>query len=169
MNPALLSQSPSPDSKNVNSTESPRLSLLGESLAGGFAGAFARGAVSPLDVLKIRYQLQRTAEGVARPHYGSLLSATRTIVREEGLRALWRGNGAAMLLWLSYMAVQFPAYRAASDAATRSLRTHELSGSGARAAAVAASLLGGGIAGAAATAVTYPLDWARTRLASQGG
>jgi hypothetical protein len=55
--------------------------------AGGFAGACARFAVGPLDVVKIRMQVQ--LEPIKRglnSKYTGLGQALRTIVQEEGVR-----------------------------------------------------------------------------------
>lgn len=132
--------------------EAPRLSPLGDSLCGGFAGGLTRFLVAPLDVLKVRAQLRgadRAAQGVLR--------AARGILREEGVRALWRGSGAGIALWVSFMAVQFPVY----GACKRALRARAPDAPGPILAAGA-----GAAAGATATLATYPLDWARTQLAS---
>lgn len=45
------------------------------------------------------------------PTYTSLRQATASLLREEGIRTLWRGNTAAMALWIAYSAIQFPVYR----------------------------------------------------------
>jgi solute carrier family 25 thiamine pyrophosphate transporter 19 len=132
-----------------------RLSSLGESVAGGAAGVAARCAVAPLDVLKIRFQLQATPRGGVAEYTGLLAAAAR-IAREEGPRALWRGNLVGLALWGAFAAAQFPVFAAARRAALR-----------AGASADAATAAAGAAAGGAATAVTYPLDWARTALAAR--
>jgi len=129
-----------------------RLTPLGESVCGGLAGGLTRFLVAPLDVVKVRCQLA----GADLPPRG-VAGAARAILREEGARALWRGSGAGIALWVSFMAVQFPAY----GACRRGLRRAFPGAPGALEAACA-----GGAAGAAATLATYPLDWARTQLAS---
>lgn len=62
-----------------------------DAVAGGLAGAVARVVVGPLDVLKIRFQVQ--LEPIARAHgssgvskYTGLGQALATIVREEGVQ-----------------------------------------------------------------------------------
>ena len=64
--------------------------------AGAIAGCVARFAVGPLDVLKIRFQVQlephlrkgaAALPGQLPPKYTSMGQALRTIVREEGILA----------------------------------------------------------------------------------
>ena len=75
-------------------------------IAGAFAGASARLVTAPFDVLKIRFQLQ-FAEKVK---YTSVSQAFKTVIQEEGLIGLWKGNVAATYLWISYAMVQFGVY-----------------------------------------------------------
>lgn len=64
-------------------------------VAGISAGIISRFLVNPLDVLKIRFQVQleptaavgRHAREAARSKYHSITGALITIVREEGLKA----------------------------------------------------------------------------------
>lgn len=48
----------------------------------------------PLDVAKVRLQLQKraaAADGVSQSKYRGLMGTMATIAREEGLPALWKG------------------------------------------------------------------------------
>lgn len=48
----------------------------------------------PLDTAKVRLQLQKkaaAADGTVIPKYRGLLGTIKTIAREEGLSALWKG------------------------------------------------------------------------------
>ena len=180
-----------------------------EALAGGIAGGVSRLVIAPLDVVKIRLQLQRAplasrAGGAAPPAYTGIRQTALRVLREEGLRQLWGGNGAAMALWVAYSAVQFPAYAALRGAiegregrsggggggsggggrgdrgddrrSGRSGGTDDaVAGLNARLDAppsppphALTSLAAGGGAALLSTLATYPLDWARTLLASQG-
>ena len=73
------------------------------------------------------------------------------------LQAFWKGNISAELLYVTYGAVQFSAYRLV----TQTLEPLQLPYG-------AETFLSGALAGASATAVTYPLDLLRTRFAAQG-
>eukprot|EP01116_Phalansterium_solitarium_P021872 TRINITY_DN7000_c0_g1_i1.p1 TRINITY_DN7000_c0_g1~~TRINITY_DN7000_c0_g1_i1.p1 ORF type:complete len:303 (-),score=69.34 TRINITY_DN7000_c0_g1_i1:279-1187(-) len=134
-----------------------------EFLAGGISGAITRFLVAPLDVVKIRLQLQteslRTGghPGGASPKYAGVAQALRTIATEEGLKALWKGNLTAELLWTSYVGVQFAVYSHVLHLLAAGQPKHD----------PASSFVAGGLGGFAATVTTYPLDLVRTRLAAQ--
>ena len=149
-----------------------RLNGTGETIAGGLAGAISRFLVTPLDVIKIRMQLERglpsTSEHTSK---SGMLRTARLALAEEGIVSLWRGNAPAMLLWISYAGVQFPVYGAMKRALSAGTKPAEnnnginLSTSGPSNSVL---LLSGAASSAIATFVSYPLDWARTRMASQG-
>ncbi|KAI8095078.1 mitochondrial carrier domain-containing protein [Gilbertella persicaria] len=135
---------------------------------GGVAGIVSRAVIAPLDVIKIRMQLQthRTRFGfghtVENVKYPNMRQAFVTIMKEEGIRGLYKGNMPAEYLYLSYSAVEFWAYKELEQAIElfdkRRRLPHALNTFGC-----------GMIAGCAATAATYPFDLLRTRFASQGG
>ncbi|KAE9352493.1 hypothetical protein PF008_g5435 [Phytophthora fragariae] len=132
-----------------------------------FAGAVSGGATrllaAPLDLIKIRFQVQPApiANGHATAKYAGLLQAVRSIYAEEGLRSFWRGNLAASGLWIGYSALQFGSYRVLT-------RCWERDGDSAAVLSAVISAANGAVAGVTATVVTYPLDLFRTAFASQG-
>ena len=76
-------------------------------IAGGVAGAVSRTVVSPLERLKILFQVQ----SVGRDEYkGSVGKALKKIWREEGWRGMMRGNGTNCIRIVPYSAVQFGSY-----------------------------------------------------------
>ncbi|PHH81405.1 hypothetical protein CDD83_3585 [Cordyceps sp. RAO-2017] len=138
--------------------------------AGAVAGLVSRFVVAPLDVVKIRLQLQphpvpdpltpRPPPHAAPPARRGTFATLRHILRHEGITALWKGNVPAELMYVCYAAVQFVTYRSA----TLFLHT----ASPIRLPEAAESFVAGASAGAAGTALTYPLDLLRTRFAAQG-
>ncbi|KAJ5091115.1 hypothetical protein NUU61_005985 [Penicillium alfredii] len=136
-------------------------------LAGGTAGLISRFCIAPLDVVKIRLQLQihslsdpDSHRSVRGPIYKGTLSTMRAIVRQEGITGLWKGNIPAEMMYVCYGAVQFTAYRSTTQALAL-LHPYRLPPS-------AESFVSGAVAGGLATAATYPLDLLRTRFAAQG-
>jgi solute carrier family 25 thiamine pyrophosphate transporter 19 len=138
-----------------------------DGIAGGVSGVTTRFFVAPLDVIKIRLQLQVISKdpiSKASSHvkYQGVLQTLGLLVREEGVLALWKGNMTAEFLWGGYMASQFFTYRACQgifdEHRSRQTLSHSM---------VAGDMMCGGIAGGIATVVTYPFDLIRTRLAAQ--
>lgn len=77
-------------------------------IAGAVSGFLTRALCQPLDVLKIRFQLQ--VEPIARSpnsKYQSVTQATKTIYREEGLKGFWKGHVPAQYLSITYGLTQF--------------------------------------------------------------
>ncbi|KAI9368618.1 mitochondrial carrier domain-containing protein [Aspergillus egyptiacus] len=136
-------------------------------LAGGIAGLISRFCIAPLDVVKIRLQLQihslsdpASHANVTGPVYKGTLSTIKTILREEGLPGLWKGNIPAELMYVCYGAIQFTTYRSTTQLLAQ-LDPHRLP-------QPVESFAAGAVAGGVATASTYPLDLLRTRFAAQG-
>ena len=142
-----------------------RQRMLLDAVAGAAAGCVSRVVVAPLDLVKIRLQVQLEPVLGASPvsKYTGFAHAVATVLREEGIAGLWRGTVPGLLLTVPYTAVQFVALQQVKDAAARL-------GWGGRdgAAAPLVSLGSGAAAGAAATVASYPFDLLRTTLAAQG-
>ncbi|KAI0555180.1 mitochondrial dicarboxylate carrier protein [Xylaria curta] len=138
--------------------------------AGATAGLISRFVIAPLDVVKIRLQLQSHSLSDPLSHqnlrgspvYKGTIRTLRHIVKHEGITGLWKGNVPAELMYVSYSAIQFTAYR------SMTMLLHRLFGEQNRLPQAAESFISGAAAGATATATTYPLDLLRTRFAAQG-
>ncbi|RPB02374.1 mitochondrial carrier [Choiromyces venosus 120613-1] len=147
-------------------------------IAGAFAGLVSRFVIAPLDVIKIRLQLQPiptftptlpttasstlTAVPPPPPLYRGILPTLIRILREETITGLWKGNIPAELLYITYGAAQFLTYRHLTTALDSSAFPFHNT--------LHPSLkyfISGGLAGAAATTVSYPFDLLRTRFAAQ--
>ncbi|VTJ91675.1 Hypothetical predicted protein, partial [Marmota monax] len=77
-------------------------------VAGSVSGLITRALISPLDVIKIRFQLQieRLSRSDPNAKYYGILQAGRQILQEEGPTAFWKGHIPAQLLSIGYGAVQ---------------------------------------------------------------
>lgn len=75
--------------------------------AGGVAGAVSRTVVSPLERLKILYQIQSAGRAEYSQSVGKSLAR---IWHEEGWRGFMRGNGTNCVRIVPYSAVQFGSY-----------------------------------------------------------
>lgn len=156
--------------------------IFKELLSGGTAGAFAKTAVAPLERVKIIIQTSGVlpaaattgvhgspAPSTATASTGNIKRVLRRIVWSEGVKGLWKGNGASVLRVIPYAALHFSAYER--------YRTFLIGlsdeGGGGRSSSIlrhvgrtpVVDLIAGSMAGATAVVFTYPLDLLRTRLA----
>lgn len=154
-------------------------------IAGAFAGAVARLLTAPFDVLKIRYQLQSNVN----KKYTSIWQSLQSIVKEEGILSLWKGNISATYLWISYSMIQFSCYGFLKSygnslpdpfaGTQKEFVANSSNGSSAkqdRKGSIPATstfwktfvlFAAGAGAGMVATATTYPFDIIRTQFALQ--
>ena len=75
--------------------------------AGGVAGAVSRTVVSPLERLKILFQVQSVGHTEYKLSVGKALAK---MWREEGWRGFMAGNGTNCIRIVPYSAVQFGSY-----------------------------------------------------------
>ncbi|XP_014505519.1 mitochondrial thiamine diphosphate carrier 2 [Vigna radiata var. radiata] len=147
-----------------------------DSSAGAISGGISRTVTSPLDVIKIRFQVQLeptsswallrkdlAAAASAPSKYTGMFQATKDILKEEGVQGFWRGNVPALLMVMPYTAIQFTVLHKLKTFVSGSSKTENhinLS--------PYLSYVSGALAGCAATVGSYPFDLLRTILASQG-
>jgi len=124
-------------------------------VAGGSAGMVSRTCTAPLDRLKIMLQVH----GTGRYKSGKSLrikDAFTYMLREGGVRGLWRGNGINVIKIAPESAVKFAAYdffkRGIRGSADRDLMIYE-------------RFLAGSMAGGVSQSVIYPMEVMKTRLA----
>ncbi|KAM8878422.1 mitochondrial adenyl nucleotide antiporter SLC25A24 isoform 2-T3 [Spinachia spinachia] len=120
-------------------------------MAGAFAGSVSRTGTAPLDRLKVFRQVRGFVD-----FKGNVLSSFRYMLKEGGLRSLWRGNGINVLKIAPETAIKFTAYEKIknvmrSNNETRNLRVHE-------------RFVAGSLAGATAQTAIYPMEVLKTRL-----
>lgn len=127
-------------------------------IAGGIAGCVGKSITAPLSRLTVLYQvaplLQNNHQTTVRGHE-SITSAFLRIIRQEGWRSLWKGNGTAVLHRFPYSAVNFATFAMCSE--HLSFAYPSADGSTIR-------LASGAVAGAVSCVACYPLDIIRTRL-----
>lgn len=134
-------------------------------VAGAAAGVTNKTAVAPLERLKV---LRQT--GGMRAAASAQLSATQMladIVRRDGVRALYKGNGANCLRVIPVHSLKF----ALNDTFKEAVVSRRAAAAGATALAAASQsltfvekVLAGSLAGTVQIVATYPLDLIRLRL-----
>lgn len=141
------------------------LSSLQYGFCGSVSGMVTRLLVQPLDVLKIRFQLQiePTSKSITSGKYSGVWQAFKLIYKEEGFASLWKGHVPAQVLSVVYGYVQFMAFEAITEFLWR---TYPVSTTPKW--KPVSHFVCGGIAGCLSSTVAQPLDVLRTRLVAQG-
>ncbi|KAH7578492.1 hypothetical protein ACOSP7_000208 [Xanthoceras sorbifolium] len=119
-------------------------------IAGGIAGAASRTATAPLDRLKVILQVQTT--------HARIVPAIKKILKEDGFLGFFRGNGLNVIKVAPESAIKFYVYESLKNVIGDSMGENKDD------IGTAGRLLAGGIAGAVAQAVIYPMDLVKTRL-----
>ncbi|XP_062307907.1 mitochondrial thiamine pyrophosphate carrier [Osmerus eperlanus] len=142
--------------------QSPTLAPEEAALAGSAAGMVTRALISPLDVIKIRFQLQieRVSSRQREGKYWGLYQASRSILTEEGLPAFWKGHVPAQFLSVCFGAVQFASFEVLTEGVHNSTQYNSQT--------PGVHFVCGGLAACSATVACQPLDTLRTRFAAQG-
>ncbi|XP_023648971.1 mitochondrial thiamine pyrophosphate carrier isoform X1 [Paramormyrops kingsleyae] len=131
-------------------------------LAGSLSGMVTRAMISPLDVIKIRFQLQieKLSSQSKQGKYWGLWQASCRILSEEGTTAFWKGHVPAQLLSICYGAVQFTSFELLTELVHNGTTYHSQM--------PAVHFVCGGLSACCATVACQPLDTLRTRFAAQG-
>ncbi|KAI8380940.1 mitochondrial carrier domain-containing protein [Radiomyces spectabilis] len=114
--------------------------------------------VSPMDLIKIRLQAQRhsMADPMDIPKYRNAPHAAYTIVREEGVRALYKGVTLTALRQATNQAANFTAYQELKAMAKTAQKLDELPSY--------QHLVLGGVSGAMGPLCNAPIDTIKTRI-----
>jgi len=140
--------------------------FIADFTAGGISGAVAKTATAPIERVKLIIQTQDAnplikSGQVAR--YTGIGNCFQRVYSEQGLKAFWRGNFTNVIRYFPTQAFNFafkdtfknlfPRYDPKKNFGLFFL----------------ANMASGGLAGAGSLCIVYPLDYARTRLASDVG
>lgn len=118
-------------------------------VAGGIAGGVSRTSTAPLDRLKVFLQ-------VRGKEFSSIRACFMHMLREGGIRSLWRGNGINVMKIAPESALKFMAYEQAK-CLIRGKSDRELG--------IYERFLAGSMAGGSSQTLIYPMEVLKTRLA----
>ncbi|GAV74487.1 Mito_carr domain-containing protein [Cephalotus follicularis] len=139
------------------------ISFIETFFCSAFAACFAEFFTIPLDVAKVRLQLQRkmvTEDGVSLPKYRGLLGTVATIAREEGLSALWKGITAGLHRQFVYGGLRIGLYGPVKTFLVGSDYVGDIP--------LFHKILAAFLTGAIAIAVANPTDLVKVRLQAEG-
>lgn len=135
-------------------------------LAGGVSGAVAKTATAPIERVKLIIQTQdanpKIISGeVAR--YTGIVNCFTRVSSEQGIAAFWRGNFTNIIRYFPTQAFNFAFKDTIKGIFPKADKNTEF------AKFFLINMASGGLAGAGSLCIVYPLDYARTRLASDVG
>jgi len=142
------------------------MNFLQDFALGGVSGAIAKTCTAPIERVKLIIQTQdanpRIRSGEV-PRYTGIVNCFSRVYNEQGFWAFWRGNFTNIIRYFPTQAFNFafkdtfknlfPRYDPKTQFGMFFL----------------ANMASGGLAGAGSLCIVYPLDYARTRLASDVG
>jgi len=140
--------------------------MLLDFAAGGISGAVSKTITAPIERVKLIIQTQEANPMIISgevPRYTGIMNCFSRVQSEQGIGAFWRGNFTNCLRYFPTQAFNlafkdsikslFPKYHPKEEFGMFFL----------------ANVTSGGLAGALSLCIVYPLDYARTRLASDVG
>lgn len=127
--------------------------------AGACAGIVGMSATYPMDMIRGRITIQ---EGTNQQYRG-MAHATRCIVAEEGILALWRGWLPSVIGVIPYVGLNFAVYETLKDLLVKAYDCRDE-----RDLSIATRLACGALAGTTGQTVAYPFDVVRRRLQVSG-
>jgi len=133
---------------------------------GGISASIAKTCTAPIERVKLVIQTQDANPDIISgkvPRYTGIANCFSRIASEQGIGAFWRGNFTNIIRYFPTQAFNF----AFKDTIKRMFpkkdpKTEFWS-------FFAVNMVSGGFAGAGSLCIVYPLDYARTRLASDVG
>jgi solute carrier family 25 (adenine nucleotide translocator) protein 4/5/6/31 len=135
-------------------------------LAGGISGAIAKTCTAPIERVKLIIQTQDANPDIISgkiQRYTGIGNCFSRIASEQGVQAFWRGNFTNVLRYFPTQAFNFAFKDTIKKIFPKASPKTEFWKF------FAINMASGGLAGAGSLCIVYPLDYARTRLASDVG
>merc|ERR1719503_307346 len=133
---------------------------------GGVSGVVSKTATAPIERVKLIIQTQDANPLIKSgevPRYTGIGNCFTRVYQEQGLGAFWRGNFTNVIRYFPTQAFNF-AFKDTIKNLFPKYSSKDNFGM-----FFAVNMASGGLAGAGSLTIVYPLDYARTRLASDVG
>jgi solute carrier family 25 (adenine nucleotide translocator) protein 4/5/6/31 len=132
---------------------------------GGVSAGVSKTLVAPIERVKLLLQLQDAKKGMedASKKYKGIVDCFVRVNNEQGFKSFWRGNMSNVIRYFPTQALNF----AFKDSIKRSFPRYEQKTQFWK--AFGMNCFSGGLAGSLSLLVVYPLDFIRTRLATDIG
>src|SRR5579859_2454112 len=139
---------------SLPSTIPPTLAPL---IAGVSARTLAVAAISPLELFRTRLQAYHPTEN--RSSFRSVLNGITSLVREQGIRSLWRGLELTLWRDVPFSGIYWTGY----EYLRHKFKQHEIFRRGGEAGFFEEAFTAGWLSGTFAAFVTQPFDVSKTR------
>lgn len=132
--------------------------------SGAMAGFSSRLLTHPLDLLKIRFQIQKQSLPLSnyKPKYKSIYQSLITIKNEEGYRGLYKGHLNAQLLAITSASIYFYCFENLKNSLNKKFSNQVPERSN------LINSASGFLAAFSTLVCAYPIDTLRTRFCAQG-
>lgn len=127
---------------------------------GGVSAAVSKTAVAPIERVKLLLQNQDSTKALEGKKYTGIVDCFSRVGKEQGLGSFWRGNAANVIRYFPTQALNF----AFKDWYKKTLCPFDKRKQPGM--FFLGNMASGGAAGASSLLFVYPLDYARTRLAT---
>jgi solute carrier family 25 (adenine nucleotide translocator) protein 4/5/6/31 len=142
------------------------LDFIKDFVAGGTSGCIAKCCTAPIERVKLIIQTQDANPKIMSgevPRYTGIGNCFSRVYQEQGLAAFWRGNLTNCIRYFPTQAFNFAFKDTIKGLFPKASPKKEFWKF------FAINMASGGLAGAGSLCIVYPLDYARTRLASDVG
>jgi len=142
------------------------LDFVKDFIAGGTSGCIAKCCTAPIERVKLIIQTQDANPKIMSgevPRYTGIGNCFSRVYQEQGLAAFWRGNLTNCIRYFPTQAFNFAFKDTIKGLFPKTNPKKEFWKF------FAINMASGGLAGAGSLCIVYPLDYARTRLASDVG
>ena len=133
-------------------------------MAGGISAAVSKTVVAPIERVKLLLQVQDASKSIAPENrYNGIGDCFSRVYREQGFASFWRGSLANVIRYFPTQAMNFAfkdTYKKIFNPYNPKKEPFKF---------FMGNMASGGAAGATSLLFVYPLDFARTRLASDVG